>query len=71
MNLQCSCHHCPLEYHCMYSKLVILLVVGMHCLISLPQPAKACKSCLQLEDAMFQKLFVFPYVTWEGGGGES
>lgn len=42
----------------------------MHCLISLPQPAKACKSCLQLEDAMFQKLFVFPYVTWEEGGGE-
>lgn len=68
MNLQCSCHHCPLEYHCMYSKLVILLV-GMHCLISLPQPAKACKSCLQLEDAMCQKLS-FPVLLGKGGGGE-
>lgn len=55
MNLQCSCHHCPLEYHCMYSKLVIIVVVGMHCVISLPQPAKVCKNRLQLEDGMFQK----------------
>lgn len=54
----------------MYSKLVILLLVGMHCVISLPQPAKAYKSCLQLEDGMFQKLFVFPYAIWEEGGRE-
>uniref|UniRef100_A0A8B9U6I5 Uncharacterized protein n=2 Tax=Anatinae TaxID=2068716 RepID=A0A8B9U6I5_9AVES len=38
----------------------------MHCVISLPQPAKVYKSCLQLEDAMFQKLFIFPYGIWEG-----